>query len=269
MKREVVVDANRQHWFTVEAASRPGVDHDDVWTNYTSMGGTCGDVEVAAYLNGLLLLDRMQRDLIAHAVNELLDDIASSDCRAHYSSEAVALASGYAADSFGDDACPDLASVRSAPEEAETRRLDSLRKTGLLHTPAEERFDRITRRARDHFGVSSASIALIGEEDQFIKSVSGPIGQNVPREISFCNETIRFARTMIVDDALLDQRFTANPLVTEAPHIRFYAGHPLTGPGGWRIGTLCVIDDKPREFSREDEEELRSLAGLVQVELSS
>ncbi|MBG6215998.1 hypothetical protein IWX75_000435 [Arthrobacter sp. CAN_A6] len=263
------MDANRQHWFTVEAASRPGVDHGDVWLNYISMGGSCGDVEVAAYLNGLLLLDSMQRDLLAHAVNELLDDIASPDCRAHYSSEAVALASGYAADSFRNDTCPNFPLVQCASEEAEIQRLDSLRQTGLLHTPAEERFDRITRRAKDHFGVSSASIALIGEEDQFIKSVSGPIGQNVPREISFCNETIRFARMMVVDDALLDQRFTTNPLVMQAPHIRFYAGHPLTGPGGWRIGTLCVIDDKPRTFTKEDEDELRSLAGLVQFELSS
>jgi hypothetical protein len=262
------LDASRQQWFTVEAASVPGVDPEDVWMNYLSMGGACGDVEVAAYLNGLLLLDRTQRDLVAHAVNELLDDIASPESRAHYSSDAVALASGYAPDRFGDDTGPDLPMSRTAPDEGERQRLDSLRQTGLLHTPAEERFDRITRRAQEHFGVSSATIALIGEKDQFIKSIAGSIGENVPREVSFCNETIRSARTLIVGDALLDQRFVGNPLVREAPHIRFYAGHPLTGPGGWRIGTLCVLDDRPREFSEEDERELRSLAGLVQLELS-
>ncbi|WP_051476794.1 GAF domain-containing protein [Arthrobacter sp. Br18] len=262
------MDPNRQHWYTVTAASRPGVDLDDVWMNYLSMGGSCGDVEVAAYLHGLLLLDPLERDLIAHAVNELLDDTASTDSRAPYSTEAVALASGYAADSFAGEGL-DLPQGPATPEEAEVQRLDSLRQTGLLDTSAEERFDRLTRRAKERFGVSSASIALIGAEDQFIKSLSGPIGQNVPREISFCNETIRFARTLVVPDALLDQRFTENPLVLEAPHIRFYAGYPLTGPGGWRIGTLCVIDDKPREFTRDDEEELRALAGLVQLELAS
>lgn len=150
------MDANRQHWFTVGAASRPGVDLDDVWMNYMSMGGSCADIEVSAYLHGLLLLDPIQRDLVAHAVNEQLDDIASSDDRAPYSTAAVALASGYASDSFGNDAGLDLPLVSTTPEDAEARRLDSLRQTGLLHTAAEERFDRITRRAKDHFGVDSA-----------------------------------------------------------------------------------------------------------------
>lgn len=263
-----------QQWFTARAVADTGLDPDGVWANYTSLGGQCGLLEVQAYLHGLTLIDEFQRDMVSHAVNEMLDDANSPARRAAYSTDDVSLATGVITES-SFEGCTDAAMKRFVTssygyfrgDHAERRRLASLAQTGLVGTPAEERFDRITREAQQVFGVSSASVALIGEHQQFIKSVTGPIGQNVPRDVSFCNQTIRENRMLVVRDALAHEQFRTNPLVLEEPHIRFYAGYPLTGPGDWRIGSLCVIDDKPREFTVEDEVVLRLLAGRAQREL--
>lgn len=111
-------------------------------------------------------------------------------------------------------------------------------------------------------------VALIDDRRQFLKSVIGPVQQNMPREISFCNATIRDAGPLIVRDALVDDRFMNNPLVLGEPYIRFYAGYPLRGPGGWTIGTLCVIDQEPREYSQRDGRKLRTLAHRVEDEIN-
>ncbi|WP_026548906.1 GAF domain-containing protein [Arthrobacter sp. Br18] len=106
------------------------------------------------------------------------------------------------------------------------------------------------------FDVSMATVSLIDDHRQFLNSVVGQVLQNMPRKISFCNATIRNAGLLVVNDAQTDERFTTNPLVTGEPYIRFYACYPLKGPGGWTIGTLCVIDQKPRGFTTEDEQAL-------------
>ena len=270
------MDPYLQQWFTARAVADTGLDLEEVWTNDTSLGGWCGLLEVQAYLHGLILLDELQRDMVSHAVNEILDNASSPVQRAAYSTDDVSLATGVITQSsFGS--CTDAALRRFVAssygylkgDDAERRRLESLTQTGLLGTSAEERFDRITREAQQVFGVSSASLALIGEHQQFIKSVTGPIGQNVPRDVSFCNETIRENRMLVVRDALVHEQFRSNVLVLQEPRIRFYAGYPLTGPGGWRIGSLCIIDDKPREFTVEDEMVLRLLAGQAQRELEA
>jgi GAF domain-containing protein len=129
--------------------------------------------------------------------------------------------------------------------EAEAERLDSLARTQLLDSPAEERFDRITRRAQRLLKVSSAVIAFIADGRQFLKSVLGPVGQNMPRNITFCDDTIRGTQPLIANDALADEKYRTSPLVTDEPHIRFYPGYPLQGPGGWNIGTFCIIDQEP------------------------
>ncbi|GAB3551015.1 hypothetical protein GCM10027404_19320 [Arthrobacter tumbae] len=265
-----------QQWFTARAVADTGLDPDEVWTGFANLGGWCDRLEVQAYLSGLALIDELQRDMVSHAVNEMLDERSAPARRAAYSTDDVSLASGVITES-SFESCTDGALQRFVTSsyaflkgaDAERRRLDSLAQTGLFGTPAEERFDRITREAQRVFGVSSSSLALIGERQQFIKSVTGPIGQNVPRDVSFCNETIREKRMLVVRDALLHEQFRTNPLVLEQPHIRFYAGYPLTGPEGWRIGSLCIIDDKPREFSLEDEMALRLLAGQAQRELEA
>lgn len=140
--------------------------------------------------------------------------------------------------------------------------------TRLLDTPSEERFDRITRLAQGLFGVAAASISLITEDRQYLKSFVGPLSRESRRSDTFCNEAIKSAETMVVEDAFADERFRQSPLVTGDPHIKFYAGHPLTGPGGTHVGTFCVIDQVPRSFSAEQRKILEDLAAIIQREMN-
>ncbi len=163
----------------------------------------------------------------------------------------------------------DSASVGSQDVVAEEeRRLESLGATELLDTPAEEGFDRITRLARTLFGVSTATVALVADDRQFLKSVAGNLESNIARANAFCSHTILTPETLVVEDAREDDRFSANPLVLGQPNIRFYAGQPLQGPGGWNIGTLCIIDQTPRTFDDEQRQVLRDLAAVVQREIN-
>lgn len=152
-------------------------------------------------------------------------------------------------------------------EDREFRRLQALYRSGLLDTGAEARFDRLTARTREWFDVSSSSIALIAEDRQVIKSLAGPIGQDLPLELSLCAVTVTADRTLVIPDALQHPSYRDHPLVTVGPKVRLYAGHPLTSVDGWRIGSLCVMDDKPRDFTENDVRDLRSFAQLVQEEI--
>ncbi|WP_051477130.1 GAF domain-containing protein [Arthrobacter sp. Br18] len=257
------MDGQAQQKLTFAAAAQAGLQPEDIWIQYFAMGGSLAQIEIEAYLRGLLDLPAAERDTLAGAVNEILEDTSSS-LRVPYSA--------------GRDQQDSPAQARRAlgaagafllsAGEAEEERLDALRRTGLLDTRPEERFDSITRRAKEQFGVSSSTIALIDDHRQFLKSVVGPVGKDMPREISFCNVTIRNAGPLIVNDASTDERFRENPLVLGEPYIRFYAGYPLRGPSGWTIGTLCLIDQQARAFSPEDEQVLRILAEMAQRELN-
>ncbi|WP_051427579.1 GAF domain-containing protein [Arthrobacter sp. H20] len=260
-----------QQWFARLAALSSGVTTDAIWENYTTIGGTCDAVEFTAYLHGLLQLDAFERDMAAHAINEILDNDDSPVRRAAYTTDTLSLASGVPTDSsFGSWTDQALRRFTTASadlfplDRPESLRLRSLNQTRLMDSPPDERFDRITREAQATFGVSSSSIALIGQHRQFIKSVTGPIGSNGPRRTSFCAQTIRSEEVLVVRDALADDTFRDNPLVQLKPHIRFYAGHTLRGPGGWPIGTLCIIDDRPGEFSAADKLVLKRLAAEAQ-----
>ena len=155
----------------------------------------------------------------------------------------------------------------SGAEAPEWARLEDLSRTRLLDTPSEERFDRITRLAQGLFGVSAASISLIAEDRQFLKSFVGPLARESERRDTFCTEAIKSPGTMIVENALTDERFRQSPLVTGNPHIQFYAGHPLTGPGGTHVGTFCIIDQAPRVFSAEQQKILEDLTEIIQREI--
>ncbi len=133
----------------------------------------------------------------------------------------------------------------------------------------EERFDRIVRRAQATLGASAASIALIAAERQFLKSFVGPLAKDLDRRHSFCNVTIQGEDLLIIPDALTDPRFSTSPLVVGEPFIRFYAGMPLRGPGGYVIGTLCVIDHAPRTFTAKNQRVLRSLAIEAELEINT
>ena len=149
----------------------------------------------------------------------------------------------------------------------ETQRLMSLHSLRILDTPSEERYDRITRMAKRLFNVEICLVSLVDSERQWFKSRQGLDACETSREISFCGHAILSDEPFIVNDASLDERFADNPLVTDAPFIRFYAGHPIKHPDGYRIGTLCIIDPNPREFGDEDVESLSDLAAMVEDEV--
>ena len=158
----------------------------------------------------------------------------------------------------------------SGPElpDAEERRLHTLEQYNVLDTPPTDAFDRITRLAVRLFGVPIAMVNFIDRKHQWCLSAHGLSLERTAREVSFCARAIEQKDVMVVPDARTDERFADNPLVTGEPHIRFYAGAPLTAPNGHRLGTLCLIDDDPRSFSTEDRDTLTDLAGVVMDELT-
>ena len=137
----------------------------------------------------------------------------------------------------------------------------------ILDTPPEERFDRVTRMARRLFGVPIALISLVDENRQWFKSCFGLDVSETERRISFCGHAILLDGALVIEDALQDERFADNPLVTGEPHIRFYAGQPLRTMSGKAVGTLCIIDREPRTFGEEDVAMLSDLAAMVEREI--
>lgn len=156
-------------------------------------------------------------------------------------------------------------------DSAEQARLQNLKAYRVLDTAPEPGFDRITRCAAQIAETPIALVSLVGAERQWFKSRHGLGATETPRSISFCHHAVKAGTPMVVENALEDPRFRDNPLVTGEPHIRFYAGAPLITPAGHAIGTLCVIDTKPRSLSQDALRRLGDLAGLVvdQMELRS
>lgn len=132
------------------------------------------------------------------------------------------------------------------PPANEPERLRALYDLDILDTPPEVAFDRITRLAAELFDTPIATISLIAEGRQWLKSKIGPLGQEIPRDTSFCQFTILSDEVLNVPDALRDTRFADNPHVLGDPNIRFYAGAPIRLASGLRMGAMCVIDTKPR-----------------------
>jgi diguanylate cyclase (GGDEF)-like protein len=149
----------------------------------------------------------------------------------------------------------------------ESYRLAQLRALNILHTPAEERFDRLTRLARRLFGVPIALVSLLEEDHQWFKSIAGQSGETAPRNTSFCGHAILQDDVMVVENALDDDRFYDNPLVTGENPVRFYAGCPLRTPAGAKVGTLCIVDHQARSFDADDCHTLRDLAAMAEAEL--
>jgi len=152
--------------------------------------------------------------------------------------------------------------------ESEPSRIAALCGLAVLDTPPEERFDRITRIAQQHFKVPIALVSLVDSERQWFKSRQGLDAEETPRDISFCGHAILSDEVFYIPNALEDSRFADNPLVSGGPKIRFYAGAPLHSPEGERIGTLCIIDDQPRQFSKAELSLLRDLADCAEGEFS-
>lgn len=152
-------------------------------------------------------------------------------------------------------------------DAAEASRILQLHALGLLDSPPEPVFDRVTRLLARSLGVPIALVSLVDAHRQWFKSSVGVSVQETPREIAFCDHAIRGRDTLVVEDARQDPRFAGNPLVTGAPNIRFYAGVPLCTRSGHALGTLCAIDDRPRQLSAEQRLILEDLAQILASEI--
>ena len=147
----------------------------------------------------------------------------------------------------------------------ETERLEFLKSLNILDSLPEQSFDTITSLASDICKTPIATISLVDDSRQWFKSKVGLNASETPRDISFCGHAILGEEIFEVPNALDDDRFCDNPLVTGEPNIRFYAGIPLISNNQYALGTLCVIDNKPRELSEEQRKSLKKLASLVEA----
>ncbi|MBC7880101.1 MAG: sensor domain-containing diguanylate cyclase [Anaerolineae bacterium] len=159
--------------------------------------------------------------------------------------------------------------TEAALPKNETERLKALRALRILDTPIEERFERITRIVCRSLNVPISAISLVDEERQWFKSIQGITANETPRSVAFCAHAILQNEPLIIEDATKDDRFCKNPLVTDAPIIRFYAGFPISISKDVRIGTLCAIDNKPREITLEQLEIMDDLRKMVESELKT
>ena len=152
--------------------------------------------------------------------------------------------------------------------EREAARLECLRRLLVLDSPPDDRLDTIVRAAAQGFGVASALISLVDQHRQWFLARTGFELTETSRDMAFCDCTIRTSLPLVVENTLEDKEFARNPLVTGPPHIRFYAGAPLIAEGRHRIGTLCVVDTKPRLFSDAQVSQLVGMARLCMLEVN-
>lgn len=159
--------------------------------------------------------------------------------------------------------------IISRARQYERKRLAELEALEIFGTPEEERFDRHTKMACQLFDVPYAAISLVGEHTLWFKSHSGFCLNGIDRKDSFCSHAITQRGAFIVPDTLQSVDFKDNAFVVGEPNMRFYAGYPLRGPHGNVVGTLCMVDTKPRTLSDKMIRRLQSLAHLVEHELSA
>lgn len=145
----------------------------------------------------------------------------------------------------------------------EKERLANLKEYNILDTPEEDSFNEIVKLASIICNAPISTISLIDEKRQWFKAKIGIDDTETPREQAFCAHAINGNDLMVVPNAINDERFYDNPMVTNAPDIRFYAGMPIVTPDGNKLGTICVIDRKPRNLDDDQKFALQILAKNV------
>jgi GAF domain-containing protein len=147
--------------------------------------------------------------------------------------------------------------------EREATRLAALGRFGILDTAREREFDDVAALAAHVCGAPMAAITFIDRTRQWFKASIGLGLRETPREVAFCAWTVEAAQSFIVPDAREDDRFSDNPFVTGAPHLRFYAGVPLLARDGSAVGALAVMDTVPRTLNAEQRRGLQVLADQI------
>lgn len=151
----------------------------------------------------------------------------------------------------------------------DAERLEALRRTGLLDSSPAQAFERITRSVAQLLEAPIALVSLVDERRQWFLSRFGLEATETPRDVSFCGHAVAQRAALVVGDAWEDGRFAGNPLVTGAPHVRAYLGEPIYDAEGHALGTLCVIDTRPRDFSQAQREIVRRYARAVELLIRS
>lgn len=159
--------------------------------------------------------------------------------------------------------------MAAGSEAREADRLAALRGYEILDSPPERTFDRVTDLAAHHFQVPVSTVSLVDDRRIWFKARHGLDVQEVPREPGLCSTCILSNATYVVNDAAEDARAKANALVQGEPGIRFYAAAPLITHEGHRLGTLNIVDFRPRQLDAEGEATLQNMAGVImdQMEL--
>jgi signal transduction histidine kinase len=145
----------------------------------------------------------------------------------------------------------------------ETKRLKKLYSYQIYDTPSESDYDELVQLASQICNVPISLITLVDKHRQWFKASVGLQVSETTREVSFCGHAINENNLFIVENASKDKRFLNNPFVTSKPDIKFYMGMPLTTPDGYNIGTLCVIDHKPRILTEEQKIAIKILSKQV------
>lgn len=157
--------------------------------------------------------------------------------------------------------------LRSASRLDEKTRLAGLHALGIMDTPREERFDRITRLATKVFGVPAATISFVDENREWFKAADGWALKELPRDVSLAQHALEGSEPWILPDTRKDADFAEHPLVASEDGIAFYAACPVRGPDGGHVGVIAVLDERPRRLNGQDRQVLMDLAHLVEEEL--
>ena len=145
----------------------------------------------------------------------------------------------------------------------DTQRLEALHALHAFETSLDPHFQQLVELTSKTFETPISLVSLVDTNRQWFKARVGLPAEETPRDVAFCAHAILSDEPLIVEDATQDQRFSENPLVLGEPHIRFYAGAPLISSAGYRLGTLCAIDTKPRKVNALQVAALQTLAAIA------